>query len=248
MVSVLSATRRPQEYEKMVLQVENEMGDIIQEYLAFVNNDNVRAEFKEIALRISKVRIVNAPENYIYRNGFDSIYNTLMKAAKGSHVLMIFDSDEIIVNVDILRQELESDFDIFGFQMYMQRGDSWETKYQLYRNDGLVRWFGLVHENQQFSREPKMKQLPKDVLHVLHMNARDNESKTLQKKDGIIVLEKTEEGTDSDERNLLYESLTWKIIHENGRHLHKPWFEKHYAINQTIIDEYHQRAVARWGE
>lgn len=246
MISVISATRRPEGYQKMVEQVEEKMGDVIHEYLAFVNNDDVREEFKRIASDHSKIKILNAPDNFIYRNGFDSVYNTLIKAAKGSHIVMLFDTDEVVVDIDVFRKELEADHDLFGFDMYMQRGDVWEKKFQLYRNDGLVRWFGLVHENPQFSRQPKMKELPRDVFHILHMNARDQKSQELQRKEGFIILERTEEGTDSDERNLLYESLTWKIIHENGRHPHKPWFEGHYALNKEVIDWYHERAIARW--
>lgn len=246
MISVLTATRRPDGYRKMIEQVENSMGGLITEYLAFVNTDAVRDEFKHIASQIPKIKVLNAPENFIYRNGFDSVYNALIKASKGTHIIMLFDTDDVVVNMEVLQRELESDTDLFSFDMYMQRGDSWEKKFQLYRNDGLVRWFGLVHENPQFSKQPKIKELPREVLHVLHMNARDQKSQELQRKEGFIILERTEEGTDSDERNLLYESLTWKIIHENGRHPHKQWFEKHYSFNKEIVDWYHERAVARW--
>lgn len=245
MISVLTATRRPEGYLEMINRIEDVMSDVVTEYVAFVNNDNVRNEFKRIHKEHEKIKVMFAPENFLYRQGFDTVYNTLMKMARSEYVLMIFDADTIELDKDQLMKDLEEKKDAYTFQMYMQRGDSWEKKLQLYKNDGLLKWFGLVHENQQFLRQPEVKDI--DSLKILHHNARDENSKNLRYKDNFIILDKTEEGTDSDRRNLLYEGLAWKIVNENGRHLNRAWFEKHYEINKEVIDWYHERAEEIWG-
>jgi hypothetical protein len=84
-------------------------------------------------------------------------------------------------------------------------------------------------------------------MKVQHRNAIDSKSQNLKKNpEGFIILEKTEEGTDSDERNLLYETLTWKIVNENGRHDNPAWFRRHYEINSQVVDWYYLRAKERF--
>ena len=244
MLSILTATRRPEEYLNMVQRVESAMGDLITEYIAFVNNDNVKDEFRHINKDHEKITVMFAPENFLYKQGFDTVYNTLMKRAKSEYVCMIFDADTIEINYEQFVKDLAEKKDAYTFQMYMERGNVWEKKLQLYKNDNLLKWFGLVHENQMFQRQPEVKDI--DSLKILHYNARDEKSKNLHYKDNFIILERTEEGTDSDRRNLLYEGLAWKIVNENGRHMNKAWFEKHYTINKDVIDWYHERAEKIW--
>jgi len=80
------------------------------------------------------------------------------------------------------------------------------------------------------------------------MNALDPASNEELEKtaDGFIILKKTEEGTDSDLRNLLYETLTWRIVHENGRQQHRGWFLRHYEINHEVVDWYYHRAKQKY--
>jgi hypothetical protein len=247
MISILTATRRPDGYIKMVDDIESKLSDVVTEYVAFVNDIKLKPLFREIQKHNSKIKIIYAKDDFIFRNGFDSVYNSLMKAAKSKYVLMVFDADEIVVDKDKLIKELDKDLDIYTFQMYMQRGNVWENKIQLYKREGVLQWFGLVHENQKFLKQPSHGILDKDVFYIMHYNARDKNSQELKKtNDGFIILEETEDGTDSDIRNILYESLTWKIVNENGRHMHKPWFEKHYEINKDMIDKYYQKAKNLW--
>lgn len=241
-ITVVSAVRRPEMYKNVVDSLESQIGDIITGYIVFNNSGALKQQFKDIFGSNSKVRVINAPDSYILRNGFDSVYNTLMNAAsKDDYILMAFDTDTFEINKDEFYKDLEKDKDVYGFKMYMQRGDVWETKYQLFKNDDLLKWFGIVHENIVYNRQPDLLEITS--LRVIHNNALDKSSKELKKTDnGFIILEPTEPGSDSDFRNMLYESLTWQIVNENGRHMHKNWFIEHYRINKELIDDYHNRA------
>jgi hypothetical protein len=244
MISVITATRRPEEYLKMVENIEAKMGELVSEYIAFTNDSSQRQMYSEIKNKNPKIKIISAADNYIYMNGFDSLYNLLIKIAKDKYLLQIFDVDSVEVDLEQFKKDLEEDKDMYGFKMYMQRGDVWETKFQLWKRD-LLTWYGLVHENQQFVRQPNIKEI--SSFKVIHSNARDNKSLNLNKTtDGFIILEKTEIGTDSDSRNMLYESLAWKIVNDNGRHMNKQWFQRHYDINKDVIEWYHQRAKLQW--
>lgn len=248
MISVITATRRFYDFRRMVCNTEIKMGKLVTEYIAFVNDSSQREEYATLknsgCCKPEKLKILFAPDNYIYKNGFDSLYNLLIKTAKGKYLLQIFDVDYLTVDLEQFKKDLELDKDIYGFPMYMQRGDVWETKFQLWKRD-LLTWYGLVHENQQFAKQPETMEITS--LKVDHNNARDDASSNLRKTpDGFIILEKTEPGTDSDKRNMLYESLTWEIVNNNGRHQNKGWFVRHYDINKEVIDWYHERAKELW--
>jgi hypothetical protein len=244
MITVLTASRRPDLYKNLIANLEDQIGDLVDEYIVFVNDDSLKEEYKKIKYLYSKIKFIFAKEDYIYKMGFDSLYNLLIEQSKSKYCLMLFDTDTIEVNKDLLKQELSEDKDLYSFDCYMQRGDVWEEKHQLFKKD-LVKWFGLVHENQQFNRQPTHSKLTS--FKVYHNNSVDKESQDVKKNaEGFIILEKTEIDSDSDKRNLLYETLTWKIVNEGGRHLNAGWFHKHYSINKEIIDEYYNRAKEKF--
>jgi len=244
-ISLITASRRPEGFKNLISQLENNIGDYIKEYIAFVNDPKLYDDYLEIKKSNTKVVILNAPEDYIFSRGFDSLYNTLMKKATGDYCLILFDTDTIEVDKKLFEESLKENCDLYSFDMYMQRGDVWEKKLQLYKNDNLLVWFGMVHENQKFNRQPKVGELK--GFKVLHNNALDKKSLVLNKtSDGFIILEKTEEGTDSDNRNLLYETLAWKIVNQNERQMNRNWFIRHYEINKEIIDDYAKRANEKY--
>ncbi len=47
-------------------------------------------------------------------------------------------------------------------------------------------------------------------------------------------------------RNLLYEGLTYRIVHEHLQHRYRGWFLRHYEINKEIVNWYYNRAVEKW--
>lgn len=242
MISILTATRRPDGYKKLITELEEKMGDLIGEYVAFIEKSN--SEHYLDLKNNPKIKLIIAPDNYIFNHGFDNLYNMLIKTSTQKYCLMIFDTDTIELNKEQFAKDLGEDADLYIFKMYMQRGDVWEDKMQLYKKD-LLKFEGAVHENQVFLREPKIKQI--DSFKIIHQNAVDTESQNLKKtSDNFIILEKTVEGSDSDMRNLLYESLAWKIVNGNGIHRHKGWFQRHYEVNKPIIDWYYERAKKIW--
>jgi len=244
MITVLTASRRPDLYQILVQNLENQLGDLIDEYLVFVNDESQKEKYKKIRFSNSKIRIIFGKEDYIYKMGFDSLYNLLISQTKSKYCFMLFDTDIIEIDKEKFKQELATDKDLYSFSCYMQRGDVWEEKYQLFKRD-LVQWFGLVHENQTFKYPPQIAKL--ESLKIYHNNSIDKNSENVKKnKDGFIILEKTEEGSDSDKRNMLYETLTWKIVNESGRHQNPAWFKQHYSINKELIDDYYQRAKQKY--
>lgn len=245
MLTLITTTRRPQGFKNLIVQLEEKLGDLFDEYRGFVNTPEQIDEYKKIQKEHDKAKIIYAPEDYIYKNGFDKVYNLLGTNIKSDYVIILFDTDEVdVIDRGLLIQELNQDCDIYSFKMYMERGDVWEDKFQIYKPEKM-QWFGLVHENQQFYKQPKVGNIT--AMKVRHNNAVDKSSKELKKNnEGFIILEKTEEGTDSDKRNMLYETLAWKIVNQNGRHLHKQWFEKHYQLNKEVIDWYYERAKKKY--
>jgi hypothetical protein len=247
MITVVSMSRRPDLYFEFVKSLEGSIPDLIDEYLVFVNDIVIIPRYYGFANNdCRKVKVVNAPEDFVFRYGHDTVYNYLEKKATSEYILKLFDTDVCDVNHDLLVEDLKSKADIYGMETYMERGNVWETKLQLYKR-GVLAWFGLVHENQKFlSPNPPSVKSSKG-LKVFHKNALDPESSTIEKnEDGFIILKKTKEGTDSDKRNLLYETLAWKIVNEGGRHDSLGWFQKHYKLNQEVIDWYYQRAKQKY--
>ena len=245
MLTLITTTRRLNGFNNLINQLEEKLGDLFVEYRAFVNTKESVDEYKKIQTKNNKIKIILAPEDYIYKQGFDKVYNILGSNIKSKYVIILFDTDTIdLIDKNKLVEELNQDCDIYSFKMYMQRGNVWEDKFQIYKPEKM-QWFGLVHENQQFYSQPKVGKI--ESLKILHNNALDNTSKNLKKNEqGFIILEKTEDGTDSDNRNLLYEYLTWQIVNNNGRHLHKEWFKKHYEYNKEVIDWYYERAKQKY--
>ena len=100
---------------------------------------------------------------------------------------------------------------------------------------------GLCHEIMNFNRQPKI--IPTTAIKIIHNNALDKTSQNIKKSpDGFPILEKAEEGSDSEKRNLLYEALVYRIVNEGGKHAHKQWYEGYYKVNKAIIDEYNEKA------
>ncbi len=241
MISILTASRRPEGYKKLVEQLEqSSIAELIENYIVMVDNEAQHDEFKSIKDTYSKVKIMKVQHNYIYNNGWDAVYNILAKAAKTPYVWLLFDTDIVKIDGEQFKKDMEQQADVYSYPTYMQRGDAQETKAQLYKKDCLE-WFGALHENQMFKRQPKVADITS--ANVSHNNALDAESKNIRKSsDGFLLLDKTQEGTDSDKRNLLYEGITWKIVHGEFKHQHMGWFQRHYELNKEVIDWYHDRA------
>ena len=245
-LSTISASRRPTGYLNLVKQLEEKLSDYIVEYLCFIDDVKLKPEYDKIKEQYPKVKIILAQENYIWKNGWDSVYNLLIKSSKGLICWMIFDSDEIILdNSERFIDDLY-DGELFGINTKMQRGNVFENKFQLFYNNGNIKYFGLVHENQIFmNHSPKIKIL--NSIRINHNNALDKNSKELKKtEDGIPILEIEEEGTDGYNRNLLYEGLTWKVVNQNGRQQNRDYLIRYYNVNKEVIDEYYKRAVEKW--
>lgn len=237
-------SRRPQMYKQFVDQIENLSGTLIDSYFVFVNDPQTLPFYKSLEISNPKVKVFNAPEDFVYRYGHDTVYNYLEKQVQSPYVLKLFDTDTVEIDPKLLEEELKKGADIYGMETYMERGNVWETKFQLYKK-GVLEWFGLVHENQHFKGNVNAEKM--ESIKVYHHNALDPESANLKKNaEGFIILEKTKEGSDSDLRNLLYETLTWKIVNENGRHDNPAWFHRHYEFNKEVVNWYYSRAKKRF--
>lgn len=247
MVTIVSMSRRPDMYRDFVENVEKTMGSLVDAYFVFVNDPQLLPFYKAFELKQGKIKVFNAPEDFVFKYGHDTVYNYLEKQVQTPYILKLFDTDTIEVDPKLLEEELKSGFEVYGMETYMERGDVWEVKYQLYKK-GVLEWFGLVHENQHYKDKSTVHKA--EILRglkVYHHNALDQESAKLEKNaEGFIILQKTTEGTDSDRRNLLYETLTWKIVHENGRHDNAGWFHRHYHFNKEIVDWYYERARKKY--
>lgn len=247
MITIVSMSRRPEKYRSFVQHTETVLGSLIKQYLVFTNDPQTYPFYKNLELENPKIKVINGPEDFVYRYGHDTVYNYLEQLVETPYILKIFDTDIIEVNLELFKAELLTDPspDILGMETYMERGDVTETKFQLYRK-GILKWYGLVHENQHFE-QPSVYSKTTPNLKVYHHNALDPESAVLEKNaEGFILLKKTIEGSDSDLRNLLYETLTWKIVHERGRQDNAGWFHKHYEFNREIVDWYYHRAKKKF--
>jgi len=246
-ITIITASRRPKGYLNLVKQLEENIPDIILEYLCFIDNKELQLEYNKIRTLYPKVKIILAESNFIFKKGWDSVYNLLTKYSKGEYCWQLFDSDEIIFyDKKQFKIDINEEYDLFGIPTLMQRGNSNENKFQLYKNDGLLYWYGLVHENQMFLRNPNIKII--NSIKINHNNALDNNSKKMKKTEqGIPIIEMEEEGTDGYLRNLLYESLVFEIVNNNGRHKNKEYLIKYYNVNKSVIDTYYKLAVAKWG-
>jgi hypothetical protein len=257
-ISLITATRRPDKYFELIQEVDSKMGSLIKEFNALVH-ESQSDEYKKIKEKNSKIRILKVSDNYIYKNGWDSVYNLLGKFSTSNFLLMLFDTDKIEnLNLEEFKKYLNSGYDLFGFNVFMQRASGvYEKKYQLYRNNFGFEWRGAVHENLINTKSAngilhsnllhKQFEIPIEHFSILHQNALDIYStQTKRNKDGFVILEKLEEGSDSFERNLLYETLTWKIVNENMFHYNKLWFEHHYKVNKDAVDYYYNIAKKKY--
>jgi len=245
MLTIVSMSRRPEMYKNFVIETEKVLRDLISAYYVFVNDPQLLPFYKSLEISNNKIKVFNAPEDFVFKYGHDTVYNYLEKQVQTLYILKLFDTDTIEVDLQLLKEELKQGFDIYGIETYMERGDVWENKFQLYKK-GVLEWAGLVHENQHF-KKPHTTAILKS-LKVYHHNAVDPESEKLDKtSDGFIVLKKTKEGTDSDQRNLLYEYLGYRIACENGRHDHPFWFVRNYEVNKELIDVYVKRVKKKFG-
>lgn len=238
-------SRRFSRYQSFVENLELQLSPEIKEYIVFVNDKELIPLYKELELHNCKIRVEQASNDFVFRSGHDTIYNYLESISDTKYILKLFDTDTVEVNKDLFLKELEKDADIYGIDTYMERGEVWEKKYQLYKK-GIFKWYGVVHENQHFLiQNPKVENLL--GIKVFHRNSIDSESRNLKKtSDGFIILESTKDGSDSDNRNLLYEYFSYIIANENARHDNLNWFKRHYEINKTLIDEYYKRAKEKY--
>jgi len=242
MISIITVTRRPEGYKNMVESIEKQIGGLVDRYLAFTNNLQTQEQYKAIEAENSKVKIFYGKENFIYKSGFDTVYNFLhTKVPPENWIFIAVDVDQIEINKEQLEKDMATDPDMMSIQMYMQRGDVWETKNLFYKANNLFQWYGLVHEIMNFNRQPKI--IPTTAIKIIHKNALDKTSQDIKKSpDGFPILEKAEIGSDSEKRNLLYESLVYRIVNEGGRHAHKQWYDRYYQINKEVIDYYNEKA------
>lgn len=247
-ITVITTSRRPNYYSKFVYETERKIGKYIEQYIVFVNDSTLKQQYNLLKIEFDKVNVVFAPDNYLFKKGFDSAYNLLLSQVKTKFAWMLFDTDEVILNNNSeFERIIESDYNYIGIQTHMQRGDSTEYKYQLY-DPKLVRWVGAVHENQIFNGEIKSIDIDSNAMSVKHKNAIDIDNESIKKtEDGFIIIEKHPEGSDSFNRNLLYEALTYRIVHENLYHKYRGWFVRHYEINKEVVDWYYQKALEKWG-
>ena len=260
LITVVSMSRRFEGYQHLVKQLETQIPDLIGQYLVFVNDDSIKDKYRKFSdtfLKIklegmiveqSKVRPFFAGSDFVFKHGHDFVYNYLEKNCFTDYILKVFDTDEIVIDPEKFKQEFTLGKDLYGIPTWMARGDSSEIKYQLYKKD-LFKWIGAVHENQEFFRTPTVYDLK--GFSVFHRNAVDEASKNVEKnKDGFIILKKVteEENKDSYLRNLLYESLAYRIVYENLPHQNAAWFKQHYQINKEVIDYYYNEALKRWSK
>ncbi len=245
-LSIITASRRPQGYLNLVKQLDEKLSNYIVEYLCFIDNKELKSEYDKIKEQYPKVKIILAQENYIWKNGWDSVYNLLIRTSKGNHCWMLFDSDEIILDNPKRFVNDLNDGELFGINTKMQRGNVFENKFQLFYNNGNIKYYGLVHENQIYlNHSPNVKIL--NSIRINHNNALDKNSKELKKtEDGIPILEMEEEGTDGYLRNLLYEGITWKIVNQNGRQQNRDYLIRYYNVNKEVIDKYYKKACEKW--
>lgn len=246
-ITIVSTTRRPEKYEKFIENTLKVVGKPIEGFIGFCNDKELVPAYKEINKKYPNLKMIYAPDNFIFKNGFAKVYNMLLKQVKTELAWMLFDVDEIVIeDYDLFIEILGSFHNYYGIKTHMKRGDSWELKYQLF-DPTIIRWEGHVHENQMGIEELKTINFPDKATKVIHNNIVDTESSNLKKTDdGFLILEKTTEGSDSDKRNLLYEGLTYRIVHENLQHKFRGWFLRHYQINKEIIDWYYERAKEIW--
>jgi hypothetical protein len=247
-ISVVSMSRRFEGYCKLVEQFENIIPNFIEQYIVFVNDDKLKSLYKSLENQNKKVKCVFANENFVFKNGHSVVYNYLDSLVQSEWILKLFDTDRIELDIELFKKEFEKsqekNVNIFGIPTFMQRGEVWENKYQLYKK-GIANWHDAVHENLI----PNVQLISYDLksFKVYHENSLDNNSKNLKKdNEGFLILEKTEEGTDSDNRNLLYEFFSWKIVHGELNHQHKQWFDTHYSKNKNLIDWYYERAKKKY--
>jgi hypothetical protein len=242
MISIITVTKRREGYKSMVESIEKQTGGLVDRYIAFTNNLQTHDAYKAIEAENSKVKIFYGKENFIYKSGFDTVYNFLhTKVPPENWIFVAVDVDNIEINKEQLEKDIATDPDMMSIQMYMQRGNVWETKNLFYKANNLFQWHGLVHEIMNFNRQPKI--IPTTAIKIIHNNALDKTSQEIKKsQDGFPILEKAEEGSDSEKRNLLYESLVYRIVNEGGRHAHKQWYDRYYQINKEVIDYYNEKA------
>jgi hypothetical protein len=247
-ISVITASRRPEGYLNLVKQLEETIPDIILEYLCFIDNKELQPEYVKIRTKYPKVKIILAESSFIFKKGWDSVYTILTKYSKGDFIWQLFDSDDIkFSSIEQFKKDVDGEYDLLGIPTLMQRGNSDEIKFQLYKNNNLLYWYGLVHENQIFLRNPNTKII--NSVRVNHNNALDKNSKEMKKTDdGIPIIEMEDEGTDGYLRNLLYESLVYEIVNNNGRHQNKEYLIRYYNINKLVIDAYYKLAIVKWGK
>jgi len=245
-ISVVSMSRRFELYKQFVHCLEFQISDLIQQYIVFVNDKNIATKYLDLEKENTKIRVVIAAEDFIYKYGHDRVYNHLDSIASTEYILKLFDTDVVEVDKNLFKEELNKNVDLYGIQTYMQRGDVWETKWQLYRK-GVIKWTGIVHENQVPNKKGQITKYQLQSMKVFHNNALDKISLELKKTpDGFIILEKTEEGSDSDQRNMLYEYCTHRIVNEGVPHNSVAWFRRHYELNSAVILWYVQRAKEKY--
>jgi hypothetical protein len=240
-------SRRFDGYCKLVEQFEHIIPEFIEQYIVFVNDDKLKSLYKSLENQNKKVKCVFANENFVFKNGHDTVYNYLDSLVQSEWILKLFDTDRIELDIELFKKEFEglnNKINIYGIPTFMQRGEVWENKYQLYKK-GIANWYGILHENLEFNVQLITYDLKS--LKVFHENGIDNKSLDVKKtEDGFIILEETFSGEDSHERNVLYESLGYKIVFEGGRHRNRDWFVRNFEINKNLILKYVEEAKKRW--
>lgn len=246
MITAITVTKRPDQFERLV----QEIGKIncVNEVFALVaEKDDIHKQFSEIKNRVNTIysddffKLIKAPFDFLFKNGFDSAYNLLAKKAKNDIILTLTDSDYIEeINNDLFENEIK-DVKCGIVNIYMQRGDSEEKKALIY-NRNYCNWYGVVHENLMSKTQIETKEITS--LKLNHKNAKDDFSKNVKKNEqGFIILEKLSPGSDSYNRNVIYEYHTYMIVNNNARQINRDWFFQHYEINKEAVDYYYNEAI-----
>ena len=246
MITAITTTKRPEQFERLVqdiVKINN-----VNEVIAFVaEKDDIHKQFSDIKNRINAnyskdfFKLIKAPFNFLFQSGFDTAYNILAKKAKNDTILTFTDSDYVEeINNELFESEIK-DIKCGLVEIYMERGNALEKKALIY-NKNSCHWYGVVHENLISPGAIKLTEITS--LKLKHLNARDEYSKNLKKnEEGFIILEKLNPGSDSYDRNVIYEYHTYMIVNNNSRQMNRDWFLKHYEINKDAVDYYYNEAL-----
>src|ERR1035441_9936983 len=113
-ISILTASRRPAGYRRLLEKLEFLIPEHIKNYLVFVQ-DNVKDYisigedlkiYDKSNIKDNKLRIIIAPKDYIFKNGFDCVYNLLIKSSNSELIWRLSDTDKVDINKNMFEKEV----------------------------------------------------------------------------------------------------------------------------------------------